>query len=211
MVKEPPRLCSCCNKVISASAERHHQAGQGPPRVCAMASEVAGKVVKKAIHVAKTSIKKGVKKINKLLSARETASPVAQVGGTGMEDVATLDAVQMEGGWLEDVEMLGDSVQMEGGVEVEGSEAVIDEVQHVVWSGHECDHYRVTVEDVDDEDDDNFNNHDVDSDSEYNDESDGSEGIGEDEHGMHLEDLIDEDLERELAHCGAFGFKAEQI
>ena len=67
------------------------------------------------------------------------------------------------------------------------------------------------MEDVDDEDDNNFDNHGVNSDSEYNDESDGSEGIGEDEHAMHLEDLIDEDLERELAHCGAFGFKAERI
>lgn len=104
-----------------------------------MVSEAAGKVAKKAIYVVKTSIKKGANKINKLLLAGETALPTVQVSDTGMEDVVMLDAVQIGGCCLEDVKMLGDSVQIEDGVEVEGSEAVIDEVQHVVWSSHEHD------------------------------------------------------------------------
>lgn len=207
--KEAKRPCCCCGKLVSARTEQRHIRGEAPPRVkAAQAQNNGSRGLFKSLAAAPKTIRKYFSPKKSRAASSHVASqntpapdqfvdpPVVQNqaidgGDTAMNDVPedvntdTTDAFNGGENAGDDVRILAD---------------IVAAAEQGAWGGPRSRH--ATVEDYEsDDEDDAGSTRSMQTDNSFSSDWDQKAD------GLAIEELIDEDFERELADFGTLKLK----
>lgn len=199
---EPKRPCCCCGDLVSACMEQRHIWGEAPPRVkAAQAQKNGSRHFLKSLSAAPKAIRKYFSpKKSRTASSQNIPAPDQLVSPSVVENQVANGADAAMNNAPENVDMEMTDVFNES--ENIGNDAqiladVIAGAEQGTWGGPRS--RGATVEDYESDDENNAN-------STWSMQTDNSFSSDWDQKadGLAIEELIDEDFERELASFGMF-------